>query len=633
MYVVGTSGHVDHGKSVLVRALTGIDPDRLPEEKVRGMTIDLGFAWVKLPSGRDVSIVDVPGHERFIKNMLAGVGGIDLALLIVAADEGVMPQTREHLNILDLLHVASGIVVVTKMDLVDADWLELVKSDIEEVLKGTVLEKAPMLPVSAITGEGIQELKSSIDQMLDNVPPKRNIGRPRLPIDRVFTIPGFGTVVTGTLIDGELVLGQEVELAPGDLKARVRGLQTHKQKIDRAEPGNRVAANLSGVSTGQLTRGMVVTSNGWLKPTVSLDVRLRLLKSAGRPLKHNAEVSFHTGAAESEAKIRLLDKKELDPGQVAWAQVVLTDPVAVVRGDLFVVRSTNDTLGGGQVVDPHARRHRRFHPPTIEALAAREKGAPEEVILNTLDAKGALDLHALTVEANLPQAEVKKLVESLLRGSQATMLGDKFATALFFSPEGWKRFNSRVVDIVKSHFEQFPLRAGMPKEALRTRLKMAQQPFSAALPRLLKEGTLIEDGLSVRLPGREVHLTRAQQEAIDRYLASLKNNPFSPSSDMEPDAELLNLLVESKQVVKVSDNVVFDELAYEEMVRRISDHIKSKGKVGLADVKDMFNTSRKYAVSLLEYLDRQGVTQRVGDDRVLKGGAAQQAGQPRIAGR
>ena len=618
MYVLGTAGHVDHGKSVLVRALTGIDPDRLPEERVRGMTIDLGFAWLKLPGGREVGIVDVPGHERFIKNMLAGVGGIDLALLIIAADEGVMPQTREHLNILDLLHVGLGVAVITKKDLVDTDWLELVKSDVEEALKGTVLEKAPIVSVSAITGDGIAELKAAIDRTLDDAPPKRNIGRPRLPIDRIFTISGFGTVVTGTLIDGELALGMEVEVVPGGLKARVRGLQTHKQKIDRAEPGNRVAANLSGVATDQLNRGQVVTSPGWLQPTMALDVKLRLLQAAARPLPHNAEVSFHTGAAESVAKVRLLDKKELAPGDTGWAQLLLVEPVAVVRGDLFIVRSTTDTVGGGEVIDPRARRHRRFQAATLESLAAREKGAPQEVMLNTLEAKGPLDLQGLTLQSNLPPIEVKKLVEMLVRQDRALMLGDKTSTALFFSVGGWARFAARAVDMAGAYYEQFPLRAGMPKEALRTRLKMVPQSFAHALQRLLAEGVFVEDGLSVRLPGRESQLTRAQQEAVERYVESLAANPFSPPSDLEPDAELLNLLVERRQVVKVSDNVVFSTAAFDEMVGRIGEHIRSQGKIGLVEVKDMFNTSRKYAVALMEYLDRQGITQRVGDERVLK---------------
>ncbi|MBI2859342.1 MAG: SelB C-terminal domain-containing protein [Chloroflexi bacterium] len=345
---------------------------------------------------------------------------------------------------------------------------------------------------------------------------------------------------------------------------------------------------------------------------------MKLLKNASRPLKHNAPVALHSGAAESEARIRLLDKNELLPGDTAWAQAVLAEEMALVGGDLFIIRSTSDTLGGGQIVEPHARRHRRFHQQTLESLAAREKGDPEEVVLNTLEAKGPLDMQGLINESNLPPAEVKALSDALLKKGQAMMLGDKPATALFFASGGWRRYVARVIEIVKAHFEQFPLRAGMPKEALRTRVKLAQQPFGFVMQRLIKEGALLDEGLSVRLPGREVHLTRAQQEAIDSYVASLNANPFSPPSDLEPDAELLNLLVERKQVVKVSDGIVFSSSAYDEMVRRISELGRAKGKILLAEAKDMFSTSRKYAVPFLEYLDRQGITQRVGDERILK---------------
>lgn len=619
MYVLGTAGHVDHGKSVLVQAMTGIDPDRLPEEKVRGMTIDLGFAWLKLPSGREVSIVDVPGHERFIKNMLAGVGGIDMALLVVAADEGVMPQTREHLDILDLLRVKRGIAVITKKDLVDEDWLELVTSDVEDVLKGTSFAEAPMICVSAFKGEGITDLISIVDSMLDVTLPKRNIGRPRLPIDRVFTISGFGTVVTGTLVDGEFSLGEEVEVVPSGIKARIRGLQTHKKKVDKAEPGNRVAVNLSGVSKDELLRGHVVTKPGWLRTTRVLDTSLRLLSSASRPLRHNAAVSFHTGAAEAEAKIRLLDKDKLNPGDTGWAQFLLDKPVSVVKGDLFVIRTSKHTMGGGEVIDPYARRHRRFHNQTVDSLIVREKGAPEEVILTILEAKGPMDLNRLTVQSNLPPDEVNTLIQSLLREERVLMLGDKLSSnAVFFSLDGWKRFCERAEGIVQSYYKQFPLRNTMPKEALRTRLKLTAQTFTSALQKLLKDGILAEDGLTVRLPEHDVELTKAQRAAVDTYLASLLKNPYSPPSDLEPDAEIVNLLVERRQVVRVSDNVVFAVPAYDEMVKRIGDHIRTRGKISLIEVKDMFQTSRKYAVSLLEYLDRQGITRRVGDERVLK---------------
>ena len=349
MHVIGTAGHVDHGKSMLVKALTGIDPDRLKEEKERQMTIDLGFAWLTLPSGEQVGIVDVPGHKDFIENMLAGVGGIDAALLVVAADEGVMPQTREHLAILDLLGVKSGLVALTKVDLVDdPEWLELVEAEVEELLEGTTLAGAPIVPVSAKTGQGLPELVAELDALLQRTPPRRDLGRPRLAIDRVFSITGFGTVVTGTLVDGAFELGQEVEILPQGIKARIRGLQTHKRRIERAMPGSRVAINLAGVSKNELRRGDVVTTPGWLKPTQLVDVRLRYLADAPRPLRHNATLKFFSGSAEVVARARLLDSEAIPPGEEGWVQLRLAKPVALIKGDRFIVRQPSPplTIGG-----------------------------------------------------------------------------------------------------------------------------------------------------------------------------------------------------------------------------------------------------------------------------------------------
>ena len=360
MFVLGTAGHIDHGKSVLVHALTGIDPDRLREEKERGMTIDLGFAWLVLPSGRDVGIVDVPGHERFVKNMLAGVGGIDLALLIVAANEGVMPQTKEHLAILDLLEVKKCIAVITKKDLVDDELLSLVRMEIEELISSTAISGAPIIAVSAVTGEGLTELVAAIDELLDTTESRQDLGRPRLPIDRVFTMAGSGTVVTGTLFDGILSVGQEVEVVPSGLKSRIRGLQTHKSRIDTTSPGSRVAVNLVGINTSQLQRGDVVTRPGWLKPTKMVTAKISLISYLQRPLKHGATVSFHTGSAETVAKVRLLEGDTLQPGGSTWAQLSLDRPIAVIKGDHYIVRSPMETLGGGDIVDTQARRLRRF---------------------------------------------------------------------------------------------------------------------------------------------------------------------------------------------------------------------------------------------------------------------------------
>ncbi|MCJ7655293.1 MAG: selenocysteine-specific translation elongation factor, partial [Dehalococcoidia bacterium] len=395
MFVIGTAGHIDHGKSVLIQALTGIDPDRLPEEKERGMTIDLGFAWMKLPSGQEVGIVDVPGHERFVKNMLAGVGGIDLALLIVAADEGIMPQTREHLAILDLLDITKGIVVITKKDLVDEELLSLVRLEIDELIKSTTLAEAPVVAVSAVTGEGLPDLVLTIDRLLISAEPRKDVGRPRLLIDRVFTIAGSGTVVTGTLVDGSLSVGQEVEIVPSGLKARLRGLQTHKARIDVAKPGSRVAANLAGVAVSQLERGDVLTSPGWLVPTARVDVRLRMLSDLKHALRHGATVSFFSGTAEVMAKVHLLEKEKLDSGDISWAQLALAKPVALVKGDHFIIRSPMDTLGGGHIVNSHAPRHRRFRTAIIRTLKVRGEGAIEDVIVATLEAKQPLEVERL----------------------------------------------------------------------------------------------------------------------------------------------------------------------------------------------------------------------------------------------
>jgi len=618
MFVVGTAGHVDHGKSFLVQALTGIDPDRLLEEKERGMTIDLGFAWLRLPSGKEVSIIDVPGHERFIKNMLAGVGGIDLALLVVAADEGVMPQTREHLAILDLLRVERGIVVITKRDLVDEEWLELVTADIAELVKGTTLGETPMVPVSAVTGEGLPDLTSAIDNLLDFTPARKDIGRPRLPIDRVFTMAGFGTVVTGTLVDGGLSLGQEVEILPQGLETRIRGLQTHKRKIEVAQPGSRVAVNLAGVATEEIERGQVLTNPGWLPPTRALDVSLRLLTALPRPLPHNAAVTFHTGSCEVTGRVRLLDKERLEPGGTGWAQVVLAHPIAAVKGDLFVIRSSRDTLGGGEIIAPYARRHRRFHFSTIESLEARAVGSPTERLAATLEATESVDWETLLLRCGLSPGEAEAALEELASEERAVVLGGKRQSTLIFSEHGWQRIVSKAEKMAQEYHSQFPLRRGLPREHLKSGLRIPSTAFAGVLHKLLLRGVLVEESGALRLPSHRVQLTSEQSKIIESFLGTLAQNPYSPPSEPIPNPELLNLLVEQGQVVKVSGNVVFATSAYSEMVERISGYVASHGKISLAEVRDLLQTSRKYAQALMEYLDEKGITKRIGDERVLK---------------
>jgi len=616
MFVMGTAGHIDHGKSVLVRALTGIDPDRLREEKERGMTIELGFAWLKLPSGREMGIVDVPGHEHFIKNMLAGVGAIDLALLTVDAREGVMPQTREHLAILDLLGIKKGIVVITKKDLVDDKWLSLVKTEVEKLLAPTILSQAPVVAVSALTGEGLPNLVSAIDKLLGSIELRKDTARPRLPIDRVFTMAGSGTIVTGTLIDGSLMVGQEVEIVPSGLRSRIRGLQTHKTHVVTATPGSRVGANLVGIATSQVQRGDVLTNPGWLMPTTMLTVRLRALPHLHRPLLHNTTVNFHTGTAQALAKVRLLEKQELKPSETGWAQLSLSKPVALVRGDHFIIRSSEETLGGGEILESHAGRYRRFRPAIIQSLRVKEQGTTEEAVMAILETQHSMDLAHLSAQCDLPLTEIQPMLESLTQQGKVIGIG-KGEHRLLLTRLGWQRLTQKVASTLQEYHQIFSTRLGMPRAELSSRLKMGAHR-SAILRKLLDDGIVVEDGVVIRLPSHRVQLTQAQQAKIDAFLKSLSHNPYAPPSNLIPKPDLLNLLISQHQVVKVSDDVVFSTSAYNEMVERLVSHLKANDRITLAEVRDMFKTSRKYALALLEHLDQEKITRRVGDERVLR---------------
>ncbi len=627
MFVIGTAGHVDHGKSTLVERLTGIDPDRLREEKERGMTIDLGFAWLTLPGGDEVSIVDVPGHERFVNNMLAGVGGIDLALLIVAADESVMPQTREHTAILDLLQVERGLAVVTKRDLVDDEWLELVQADVEDLLEGTSLEGSPILAVSATTGDGIPELTAAIEARLGETEPRRDLGRPRMAVDRSFTMSGFGTVVTGTLIDGSLAVGQSVEIVPTGRTSRVRGLQSHKRKVDSIGPGNRVAANVAGISQGDVQRGEVLTVPGWLAPSEAMDVRLQVIPGASRAVRHNMFATIHVGSSETVGRVRLLDRDRADPGDSAWAQIKFEQPQAVVKGDCFVVRSNHETLGGGRVVDPHAKRHRRNYAPLLERLAVMEAGSDRDVLIKGIESSEPVDLRELARRANMEPGAVVSEIKQMASERLVVALGDNPSTGsgqgvvqstVVYTSAGWAGVSSKARSFLEEFHGRFPLRRGASKEELRSRLGMKAAVFGSALALLEADGVLVEDGPAVRRPDHVRVVSDSQQREIDAYMVLLGSNRYSPPTDSPPDPELLSLLVEDGRVTKVSDSVVFESAAYEEMVEAIRAKIQESGEVTVADVRDMFGGSRKYSLALMDYLDQQRITRRVGDARVLR---------------
>jgi selenocysteine-specific elongation factor len=623
MFVIGTAGHVDHGKSALVHALTGIDPDRLQEEKDRGMTIDLGFAWLKLPGGEEVSIVDVPGHEHFIKNMLAGVGGIDLAMLVVAADEGVMPQTREHLAILDLLGVKRGILVITKSDLADAEWLDLVAAEVEELASTTCLAGAPLVRCSATTKEGLGDLLRTIEDALSLTQAKRDLSRPRLPIDRVFTVSGFGTVVTGTLIDGTFHAGQDVEVLPAsvggkltNLQGRVRGLQTHRSKVDTAQPGTRTAVNLGGLDPEQLHRGQVVTTPGWLTPTTAVDVRLRALGSLGRALRHNLNVSFHSLASDAMAQLRLLEADTLKPGDEAWAQLRLREPLALVNGDRFIIRDSNETLGGGVIVDSHARRHIRKRPTLLEDLERRLSGDPADLLFAAILAAEPCEPATAVKNTELSPSAAAEALVALIEAGRVVALGAERGRIVYTAGR-FEAVRAQMAEAITSFLKEHPLRPGVPKEELRSRLGVTPRVFTMLLDAAVASGELLDRGAGVSTADWQPELTPAQRAKADAYLAAVRAEPYSPAPDLSIEPELLAFL-EEEGVVENAGGVVFDAAAFRAMVVKVTELLQREETVTLAQVRDLLGTSRRYVQALLERMDNDRITVRRGDKRVLR---------------
>ncbi len=642
MRVIGTAGHVDHGKSTLVQALTGVHPDRLKEEQEREMTIDLGFAWLTLPGGEEVGIVDVPGHRDFIENMLAGVGGIDAVLFVVAADEGIMPQTREHLAILNLLQIPGGVVALTKADLVDAEWLDLIEEDLRFSLIGTILEDAPILRVSARTGQGIQELKNALSTCLAGRPPRPDLGRPRLPIDRVFSVAGFGTVVTGTLLDGSFKVGQEIEILPSGKKGRIRGLQTHKQREETAVPGSRTAVNISGVNLDEVERGNILAYPGSYPSTRRLDVHFSLLADVDQPLRHNMEVKLFLGTAEVIARLRLLGAEELLPGEEGWLQLETVDSIVAARGDRYILRrpSPGATLGGGEVVDPAPKgRHKRFSAQALASLESLAQGTPADILLEALTQIGIGPLKEIIVRSHLEADAALPAFQELLGTGRAIDLDSaveigasplpQSMESLVASQDHWNKLSTQTRQIIAQFHNSYPLRAGMPREELKSRLKIqiknSPRIFNTAVRRLVAVGDLIETGPLLRLPEFEIRFTPAQELSIQKLLGRFATTPFSPPSVKECQAEigadLFDALVAQAVLVQVSPEVVFKQADYQRMVEQITHLIQAHGTITAAEVRDHFNTSRRYALAILEYLDSSGITLRDGDARRLKAAA------------
>ena len=608
-FVVGTAGHIDHGKSTLITALTGIDPDRLAEEKRRGMTIDLGFAHMRLPSGREIGIVDVPGHARFMRNMLAGTHGVDAVILVVAADEGVMPQTREHLEIVDLLDLRRGIVVLSKADLVDEAWLELVTAEVLLTLEGTALEGAEVLPVSAATGQGISELSAALDALLDKAETKVNRGVPRLPIDRVFTMSGFGTVVTGTLVDGNLSVGDELEVVPRGRLVRVRGLQRHNQSVEAASPGSRVAANITGVEKSDLARGDVLASPDTVKSTRRIDAHVRVLASAPRALRHGAEMLLHTGTSEVGCRVIVLAADGIEPGGEGWVQLYLERAIAAAAEDRFVLRVPSPalTVAGGRFVDVAPRKHSRHDVTVGESLDRRAAG---EVMQEELRKYPRGVTAAALLKATLAQpSDIDRL--------RAHRVGE-----WLFAEGAWDAIRQLATTEVEAYHEAHPLRAGMAREELRSRLRLPTSSFPAVLASFLEDELLEERDGEIAAPKHRV-APESSDGPSARLVDLLGALPFAPPSlrdAMEQTGagpEVVRALAQRGDIVRLSEDFAFTKQAYSNAVALVKEIIATTGSVTVAQLRDRMGASRRPVLALLERLDAEKVTRRVEDHRVL----------------
>jgi selenocysteine-specific elongation factor len=627
--IVGTAGHIDHGKTALVKALTGIDADRLEEEKRRGITIDLGFAHMDLPDAKGeplhLGFVDVPGHERFVRNMLAGVGGIDLVLLVIAADESIKPQTREHFDILQLLGVQRGITVLTKSDAVDAEMLDVVRLEVEEFLRGTFLEppKSPIVAVSSLTGAGLDDLKRAMIAAAAEVRPRDSRALARLPIDRVFTMKGFGTVVTGTLVAGTIRREEEMEVFPTGRKVRVRGVQVHGQASDAAVAGQRTALNLAGASTEDLSRGMTLAPAATFATTRRVDVRLRLLSSAPRPLKYRSRVHFHSNTMETVAEIALHGTKQLAAGAEAFARLKLPEPALLLPGDRFIIRQFSPvvTIGGGGVLDPAPIPRMPGHESFLQILAGRN---PETILRARIARHGhaGISMSQLIAETGWSRDSVEGQLAQTLKDVRVLRIGDLFVDAL-----AMVRLQQFIVNSVEAFHRNNSLVRGIAREALREQVKASSEVFTASLDLLVREKNIEAAGDLVRLPGHGVVMKDEEAESkkkIEEAFASaglkvpaLHEVIGGLKVDKTRAQKIVTLLLRDKLLVKISEELVFHRSALEELRRLVAAQKAKSPKMDVAKFKELTGVSRKYAIPLLEYLDRERVTKRVGDAREI----------------
>lgn len=621
--ILGTAGHIDHGKSSLVKALTGTDPDRLKEEKERGITIDLGFANLSYSDGLAVGIVDVPGHEKLIKNMLAGAGGIDIVLMVIAADEGIMPQSREHLAICELLKIKAGIIAITKADLVDDEWLQLVAGEVRDFVKGTFLENAEIIPVSSKTGLNLEALKEKIREICGVIKPKMINGLFRLPIDRVFTLKGFGTVVTGTALSGTIALDAPVEILPSMVSSKVRGLQTHGKSVDKAYAGQRIGVNLQGVDKESLKRGDVVVPPARFVPTKAVDAKLDMLADAP-PVKSRSLVHFYSGTSETIARVILYDRDEIKAGEACCCQFRLDEPVIVLSGDRYIIRrfSPLETIGGGEILDPHPGKRKKKEG--VDDLIILEKGSLKDKIEVKVK-KARFNGCAVPeiegwIQGEIP--EIKSAVEQLAKEGKLIRAQD-----VLLHSDSFNAFKEAVKSILTRFHKDNPLKPGMSKEELKAKMPLPASRFPDLISLL---GDIATDKDILRLKDFKVSLSRIDEGMKDRIINALNKDGFQPplkpeiarklSVNEKDIGDLLKLLAKEGAVVRINDSMYISKEQYDKMIGRLRDFYSKKNEMTVAEFRDILGTSRKYALPLLEYLDSNKITLRVGDIRkfVLK---------------
>ncbi len=628
--ILGTAGHIDHGKTALVKALTDIDTDRLKEEKERGITIELGFAHLKLPNGSTVGIVDVPGHERFVKNMVAGATGIDLVALIIAADEGVMPQTREHLEICSLLDIKHGLVILTKIDLVDKEWLNLVKDDVTSFLTDTFLQAAPIVEVSSETGEGIKELVRTLDELIKEIPERDPGHFFRLPIDRAFTMRGFGTVVTGTTVSGHIGVGSEVTVYPEGIKSKVRGIQVHHQDVPLVKAGLRTAINLQGFEKEAIIRGDVVAERDSLKPTYMVDAVLKYLDSAPKRLQNRTKVRFHCGTSEIIATVILLDRDNLSPGDQCFAQFRLERPAVVLSKDRFVIRSYSPirAIGGGYILNPLPLKKKRFSRDVLQELSILNKGPDKAIVEQYIRGSGlkGLSKAGLSFLANLSKKDLDEIIAGLI--SDSLIFKVDIENEIFIHVEFYNKAKEEIVIILADYHRRFPLKEGIVKEELRSKMAsiMKEKLFNCLINDMIQDTVIVRERDIIRAKDHQVRLPQDQEELLSQIDEIYLNGGLEPPyfKDLGPDItekggrDLLEIMVKDETLIKVKEELYFHKKVIEELKGRLVGFIRGKGEITTPELKKLTGVSRKYTIPLIEYFDKSQLTVRVGDKRVLR---------------